>query len=83
MWGQCRGQQQPSLLETPFRSIHDVMATFSMPAVTHKPMEVESPTGKCLSISTFFKIFLHKLFFSGKTILNSMKLAFDDETSAG
>ncbi len=45
MWGQCRGQQQLSLLETPFKSLHDVMATFSMPAVTYKPMVVEVAIG--------------------------------------
>lgn len=57
MWGQCRGQQQLSPLETLFRSLHDVMATYSMPAVTYKPMVVDTPIGTFSNLQTFFIIF--------------------------
>lgn len=41
MWGQCRGQAVVSPVETLFKSLHDVFACYSTPAVTHKPIEAK------------------------------------------
>ncbi|BES95734.1 Hypothetical protein chromosome condensation (RCC1) and BTB (POZ) domain containing protein [Nesidiocoris tenuis] len=40
MWGQCRGQcvVEPTL--TPFTSLHEVFACYSLPSVTYKPVVI-------------------------------------------
>lgn len=39
VFGQCRGQNVTTPIETPFKSMHEAFACFSSPPVTYKPIE--------------------------------------------
>eukprot|EP00095_Tigriopus_kingsejongensis_P000582 maker-scaffold372_size192401-snap-gene-0.50 protein:Tk00582 transcript:maker-scaffold372_size192401-snap-gene-0.50-mRNA-1 annotation:"rcc1 and btb domain-containing protein 1" len=48
MWGQCHGQSVRDPTLTSFRSLHEVLARYGCPAVTHVPMKTEAQPGPSL-----------------------------------